>query len=58
MCLAVEARFVRDRADDVAGLHAVIVADFDAEGFEAGLGFAIARVHARDAGALLASSLS
>jgi len=33
--LGVEACFVRDRADDVAGLHAVGVADFDAEGFEA-----------------------
>src|SRR4029077_19479186 len=36
--LAVQARLVGDRADEVAGLHAVVVADFDAEGFEAGVG--------------------
>lgn len=35
--LAVQARLVGDGADDVAGLHAMRVADLDAEGLEAGL---------------------
>jgi nicotinate-nucleotide adenylyltransferase len=36
--LAVEAGFVGDRADDVARLHAVVVADFDAERLETFVG--------------------
>ena len=36
--LAVEAGFVGDCADDIAGLHAVVVANLDAKGLEARFG--------------------
>ena len=42
--LRIESGFVRDRADDVAGLDAVIVTDFDAERFEAGFPLAARRL--------------
>jgi len=43
--LGIEFGLVGDRTDDVAGLHAVLVADFDAVGFETlvALGRALAR---------------
>src|SRR5690349_16024339 len=40
--LAFQLRFVGDRADDVAGLHAMIMADLDAEGFHVGVALAVA----------------